>query len=52
MIEKIPDSIAQVLTQILLSDDKAKLLLQGFVSGKGFEGNVKITGAFTIEQSN
>ena len=46
---EIPEQLALTLTQILLSDEKAKLLLQGFIAGKGLEGNIKVTGCFNVE---
>lgn len=44
----IPGDLSNDLMKILLADEKANLLLRGYVLGKGLVGNIKIIGEFKV----
>lgn len=44
----LPNEITNELVRILVNDEKASLLLKGFISGREIKGNITIVGAFKV----
>lgn len=44
----LPNEVASELIKILVNDEKASLLLKGFILGREIKGNITIIGAFKI----
>lgn len=44
----LPEELSKDLISVLLADQKASLLLRGYLLGKGLSGNITLSGEFKV----